>query len=104
MASRKAPRIQLSAYEDIASIAEHLKKAVSSRVAAETVERILDKIDLLAATPYLGPLHHDPVLAQHGYRKLVVGRYIVVYRVDDDQTTVLRVFHGVRDYARLSEN
>ena len=104
MASHDNPRIQLSAYEDIAEIAEHLKRAASVRVASEMVERILDKIDLLAATPYLGPLHHDPVLAQHGYRKLIVGRYIVVYRVDDDVATVLRVFHGARDYARFSEN
>lgn len=47
--------------------------------ADKTVNRILDGIDLLGTSPYLGSLHHDPVLARLGYRKQVLGitwRYI----------------------------
>lgn len=99
MTSPEEPRIQLSAYEDIAQIRSRLVRAAGTTSADKTVDRILDGIDLLGQSPYLGPLHHDPVLARLGYRKLVLGHYVAVYRVEDGRAIVLRVFHGASDYA-----
>jgi mRNA-degrading endonuclease RelE of RelBE toxin-antitoxin system len=33
-----------------------------------------------------------------GCRKLIVGKYVVVYRIYDGQATVLRVFYGPSNY------
>lgn len=102
--SPNVPLIQLSAYEDIAEISARIERYAGRSASQKTIDKILTSIDLLATTPYLGPLHHDDVLARLGYRKLVVGKYVVVYRVDDERATVLRVFNGKSDYTvRLEE-
>ena len=62
--SHEAPQIQLSAYEDLAAIADRLVRYAGQTSANNITRRILDTIDLLGPNPYLGPLHHDPVLAR----------------------------------------
>ena len=98
MAQHEVPLIQLSAYEDIAAIDDATRRYAGEKAANKTVDRILLGIELLASTPYLGPLHHDELLAKLGYRKLVLGNHIAVYRVDDGRATVLRVFLASSDY------
>lgn len=99
----EGPVVQLSAYEDLAGIQERVTRAAGSAAADRATDRMLDGIDLLGANPYLGPLHHDKFLSRRGYRKLVLGQYVVVYRVEEDRAVVLRVFHGAGDYARHME-
>lgn len=95
----REPRILQSAWDDLAEIADYLVRASGERAAEETTDAILDTIELLGATPFLGPLHHDRVLQQLGYRKLVCGKYLCVYRIVDDTPVVYRVFHGRQNYA-----
>ena len=97
--SGREPRILQSAWNDLAEIADYLMRASGERIAEETTDAILDTIELLGATPFLGPLHHDRVLQQLGYRKLVCGKYVCVYRIVDDIPVVYRVFHGRQHYA-----
>ena len=98
MTSPELPLIQLSAYEDIAVIADRVESYAGKAAAEKTTDKILAGIDLLATTPYLGPLHQDPMLARSGFRKLVIGKYVVVYRIYNNRATVLRVFHGSSNY------
>ncbi len=98
MTSPELPLVQLSAYEDIVGIANRLERYAGEAAADKAADKILAGIELLATSPYLGPLHQDPMLARSGYRKLVVGKYVVVYRVYDGRATVLRVFHGSSNY------
>lgn len=98
MPSRE-PRILQSAWDDLAEIADYLVRVSGERTAEDTTDAILDTIELLGATPFLGPLHHDRVLQQLGYRKLVCGKYVCVYRIVDDIPVVYRVFHGRQNYA-----
>lgn len=97
--SGREPRILQFAWNDLAGIADYLMRASGERTAEETTDAILDTIELLGATPFLGPLHHDRVLQQHGYRKLVCGKYVCVYRIVGDIPVVYRVFHGRQNYA-----
>lgn len=94
----REPRILQAAWEDISSIADYLMQSASVRTAEETTDDILGTIELLGSMPYLGPLHHDPVLQKMGYRKLICGSYLCVYRIIDDAPTVYRVFHTHQDY------
>ena len=60
------------------------------------------KFGLLADFPLMGQTHPDPVLAQAGYRKLVLTRTCVaVYRIIDGVVTIYRVVNGKTDYPRL---
>lgn len=61
MPSRE-PRILQSAWDDLAEIADYLVRVSGERTAEDTTDAILDTIELLGATPFLGPLHHDRVL------------------------------------------
>ena len=92
------PRILASAWEDISAIADYHLAAVGQRSAEAVTEKLLGTVELLGDHPYLGPLHSDPVLQAHGYRKLVCEPYVCVYRIVDGIPTVYRVFHGSRNY------
>lgn len=48
----------------------------------------------LRANPLLGPSRDD---LKPGFRALVVGRHLVVYRIDGKEIRVLRVLHGSMD-------
>ena len=45
----------------------------------------------------------DPNLNALGYRKAGIRNYVMVYEVDEaaKQVTILRLFHGKQDYAKL---
>ena len=49
--------------------------------------------------PLLGPVHHDAVLARRGFRKLLSGNYVAVYRIDDDGVVIYRVFDQRSNYS-----
>ena len=69
--------------------------------------RLLDRIEramtLLSSFPRLGVVPSSPALSQRGYRMLVVGEYLVFYRVDDELRRVIVVgfFYKSRDYEAL---
>ena len=92
------PRILSSAVEDISQIADHRLRHVGPNSAEAVTDKLLDTIALLGDAPFLGPLHHDPVLQSMGFRKLVCGQYVCVYRIVDDVPTVYRVFHESQNY------
>lgn len=94
-----APRILAAAYEDILNIADYRMRTVGPQSAQAITDKLLDTIDLLETTPLLGPLHHDPVLQNMGFRKLICGSYVCIYRMLDEVPTVYRVFHESQSYA-----
>lgn len=92
------PMILAAAFDDILRIADYRIKAVGLRSAHEITDKLLATIDLLGTMPLMGPLHHDPVLQSMGFRKLICGSYVCIYRMVDDIPTVYRVFHESKDY------
>lgn len=91
-------RILQSAWDDLAEIADYTVRVSGERTAEEVTGAILDTIELLCPTPYLGPIHHDPVLQRLGYCELMCGKYACVYRAINDAPAVNRVFHGRQNY------
>lgn len=78
-------------YEDLAKLdAVH---AAFGGKAPYPSDAILNKVELLATFPLMGPIHPDSFLAQRGSRKISADRWVATYRVDDDIPTVYRVFH-----------
>lgn len=89
------------AWRDIDRISDfHLIK-VGAQSAERITDQLLDTMELLGAQPYMGPLHPDPVLARNGYRKIICGNYICIYKVIESTVCVYRVVDGRTDYPKL---
>lgn len=85
---------------------EEIVKFHISEVGPASVRKIYadmrHRLGRLADFPLMGQTHPDPVLAQSGYRKLVLTRtYVAVYRIIDGVVTIYRVVNGKTDYPRL---
>ena len=79
------------AKEDLAAIWAHIASE-SVRAADRLLDRIDDEVQLLTAFHYRGEV--DPRVG--GYRRIIVGVYLVFYESDDKHLRVLRVFHASR--------
>ena len=77
-------------------IAEH-----SERNADRFVRRLLARMRLLGANPYLGRSRNA---LKPGYRSFPVGRYVILYRVQESAVEIVHVLHGSRDLKRLFED
>jgi addiction module toxin, relE/stbE family len=71
--------------------------ADSSRAAVETDERFAKQAGLLTTQPGLGRISRVK-----GLMELVVGNYILVYQVVDQDIYVIRVLHGAQDWGAWS--
>ena len=72
----------------------------STRAALDVLGRLEMAFENLARFPYLGVVPRRPSLSRRGYRMLVVGRYLVFYKVREDcrEIMVYGIFHGAQDY------
>lgn len=90
------------AREDILNIARYHLEKIGVDSARNITEEIVGNIDRLAQFPLMGSTHPDPVLAENGYRKLVITPiYVCIYKVFDDGIYIYRVVNGKTDYPKL---
>lgn len=96
-------RVELTsaAFRHLEAIAEYHLEKVGPKSAEKITNKLLDGFQILEAFPFSGPEHPDPVLAQKGYRKLVIGDYVGVYRRQDDTIYIYGIFHGSINYPEL---
>lgn len=89
-------RITTSAEGDLERIGDYIAQDNPKRALSFVLE-LRDKCLSLADTPRGFPL--VPRYERYGIRRRVYGNYLIFYRADDDQVTVVHVLHGARDYA-----
>ncbi len=94
-------RILAPALHDIDKIADYHLLAVGPASAEKITDRLLDSMEKLSEYPLMGTEHTDPVLQKDGYRKLICGDYICIYRLIEDTVFIYRVVHGATDYPKL---
>lgn len=75
------------------------ERSVADKVTGEIETAILGLEDF----PKAHPVSRDKRLAKKGYRKLIIGNYISLYKTDEKNklVTVVRVFHGMTDYEKF---
>ena len=96
----KRLRFLPSADADLKDI--HLWVAQDDEGAADRlVRRIVAATGRLGAFPESAPSREE---LGEGIRSLVVGRYLVLYRVGPDSVDVIRIVHSARDLERLGED
>lgn len=98
-----AYRVQVSrdANADIDGVLSYLAVKLSNLDAAIRLADELEHVyDQLSEHPRLYEQARDPLLCRQGYRKVVIGNYVLLYLVDDDRqlVTVARLFYGRRNY------
>jgi toxin ParE1/3/4 len=62
------------------------------------IEAITERFFRLAEYPYLGRLRLD---LRADLRSFPVGSYVILYRVDDGDVTILHIFPAMRDISAL---
>lgn len=86
-------------YEQIVRyLALHLKSPQAARTFMGEFDHT---VNLIRQNALAFPLSLMPELACHGYRKVPVGRYLMLYKVEGDTIFIAHIFHRSQDYARL---
>lgn len=98
-----AYRVQVSqdANADIDGVLSYLAVNLTNIDAARRLANELEHVyDQLSEHPRLYEQARDQLLYRQGYRKVVVGSYVLLYLIDDDQqlVTISRLFYGRRNY------
>jgi len=97
---RAALRLLRPAEEDLTEIYDYI--AADNPSAAERLLLRMERgLNTLAKQPMSGPVPRDPDIAQLGYRYLIIGEYLIFYKIDGSQIFVHRILHGSRDYSEI---
>lgn len=92
------------AEKDLDEIIGYMRDFLYSPQAAEHflsgVEKTLKE---LASMPEMYSLSTDPVLQTKKLRKALVGRYLLLFRIDSEKRAVyiMHIAHGSQDYSKL---
>lgn len=97
---KRAVRILRRAQDDLIDILEYIGRD-RPHAAARIMEQLLDAIETLEIYPGRGVEPEDRILRRRGYRVLIVGDYLIFYKVLPKQVRVYRVLHGRRKYSHL---
>ena len=64
-------------------------------------DQVDEHYDKLIDNPYIYEECRQPLLKQSHYRKVVIGSYLLIYRIDDENHIVYveRFFSSMQDYA-----
>lgn len=85
-------------FEEIAQIHMNL---VGPNSARNITNRILDTLSRLEIFPLSGHIPQDKELRNGGYRYVIAGKYICVYRVIAETVSVYHIAHGASSYPTL---
>ena len=90
------------ALKDLDEIYDYIANVLKSPDAADnTVNKILDKTDLLFDNPEIGTQLFFENDLFSGYRYLVSDNYLAFYRITNESVFVDRVIYGKRDYMKI---
>ena len=84
--------------EEIARVHMALSGPQSSR---NITDRIYDAMDQLTRFPLSGPPVRDDELSAAGYRYILAGKYLEVYRLLGEAVVIYHIAHGASDYPKL---
>lgn len=90
------------ALKDLDEIYDYIANVLKIPDAADnTVNKILDKTDLLSDNPEIGTQLFFENDLFSGYRYMVSDNYLAFYRITNESVFVDRVIYGKRDYMKI---
>jgi len=84
--------------EEIALVHFELVGPSSAR---NITDKILESLERLKHFPLSGSIPRDRVIREAGYRFVISGKYICVYRLIGNTVLVYHIVHGATEYPRL---
>ena len=91
-----------AALHDLEDIGDYINMELKNPTAAHnTVTRILNAIDKLESSPYLGSQLSARYENAGNYRYLVCGNYLVFYRYEEPVVHIDRILYGKRNYLSI---
>ena len=93
-------RLLSIAEQDLLDIIEYLA-AENVSAAHNLADHIEQNLQRLRRHPFLGKMPVDTKVAMMGYRVLIVGDYLIFYKVRGNTVLVYRIIHGARDILPL---
>jgi len=90
--------VSQAAEADLETIADWIAQDNPRRALSFVIE-LRDACMSLGHTPRAFPL--VPRHEAHGIRRRVHGNYLIFYRIDPDQVTIIHILHGARDFEPL---
>lgn len=93
-----------AAHEDLEDALGYIAKdRANPRAAANLLDQVQAAYEQLKDFPMLYESCHDLRLRNLGYRKVVIGNFVLVYHPAENEKRVyiLRFFYGGRDYEKL---
>jgi toxin ParE1/3/4 len=91
-------RLSDAAEADLEEIGDYLA-AESPSLAVATVAKLRAACESLRSSPQRHA--RVPRFEHRDVRRIIVSPYIVFFRIEQDDITVLRIIHGARDYDEL---
>ena len=87
------------AAEDIIGTRNYIADVLKNPEAADRlVQKLMDNAADLSDNPEIGMKLSSRFGIETDYRYLVMDKYIIVYRIDDSNVRIIRVFNGRQDY------
>ena len=83
---------------DLLQIGDYIARDNPTR-ALSFVEELEQKCRAIAASPMAFSL--VPRYEQYAIRRCVYENYLIFYRIEDEQITVLHIVHGAMDYSGI---
>ena len=92
------------ARHDIDGIISYISNSLFAPTAAMSLAEKIDKcFDKIEENPYFYPECLDLRLKNEGFRRALVGNYVMIYKIYEETKSVIAhyVFHSSQDYANL---
>ena len=93
--------IRPEAHEDLKSIEDWSLLNFGWETALKTLDGLFRGMSRLKEFPDSGSLTPDKMLNEAGYRMVIVGRHVIIYKVIGETVFVYRVLDTRRQYTRL---
>ena len=94
--------VTASAERDLDEILTYIVEQLGNLDAAlKMTDEVDARYEKLEENPFIYEECRDPRLKKHGYRKVVIGGYVMLYRINSEKTVVYveRYFSHLQDYA-----
>ena len=89
------------AQEELEEIARLHRALVGPESARKITDKLYARMETLMRFPLSGSLIQDDQLRAAGYRFVLAGKYLIIYRLLGDTVVVYHIAHRGTDYPRL---
>ena len=97
-------KVAKEAERDLYDIFDYINSSLEAfQAASDFFAKVQSCFRQLVDNPYVYALSSDLRLEEEGYRKAVIGNYLLMFTVDEKEKCVFvhRLFYGAMDYSRF---